>query len=509
MAFEFKFPDIGEGITKGKIIEWMVKEGDSVKEDQPIAKVETDKALADIPSPKTGKIEKIMVQAGNDVAVGQTLVTIAVEGGEESGPSPAPQPASKPAAQLEEKKDGGTGAVGELESAADKTNLFDFSKKPVETAQPTPEVKPSGEAGLAMPGIKQIAKAQGVDISGMQGTGPQGSIRASDLGGRAPATGGSLRIQSPSGDIIEITGNVSGINFVKFGGQSQPTAPVSQPPAEQKESAQPAVKEAPATTTSKAGGAVKRKYDQYGYLDRKPYESIRKVVGDNMRKSVDTAAHVTAMDEVDVTELWGMREAEAKNAKKKKVNLTFLPYINRAAIAALREVPSMNATLDEENKEIIYKKYYNMGQAVATEAGLMVVVIKRAEHKTLYLIGKEIHELAQKARDRKIDVSDLKGSSFTITNWGSIHGSYGTPIINPGNSAILGIGRIRQVAAFVGKKVEPRYLLPVSLAFDHRVTDGAEAAQFLKLFREQLENPKGLTDKDFLKGIKKNEIFDI
>jgi len=536
MAFEFKFPDIGEGITKGKVVSWSVKEGDKVKEDQTIAKIETDKALADIPSPKTGTIEKIMVQSGNDVQVGQTLVTIAVEG-EESGPSPTPQPATspqpvpevketpqvetKPEASKEETKpkDSGTGAVGELEFAEGKTNLFDFSKKPATASQPAAQPTPAstGPTGLAMPGVKQLAKQQGIDISKVQGTGPQGSVKTSDLSGSAtgtPATGGKLRIQSPTGDIIEITGNVSGIDFIKFSGkpqtESNSTSPI-QPAEEKSTSTTSANTSQPAEEKSatKAGATVKRKYDMYGYIDRKPYESIRKIVGENMRKSIDTAAHVTAMDEIDVTDLWKLRETEAKNAEKKKITLTFLPYITRACITAARKVPSMNATLDEENKEILLKKYFNAGFGVSTEAGLMVVVVKRAENKSLFLIAKDIHDLAQKARDRKIDISDLKGSSFTISNWGSIHGSYGTPIINPGESAILGVGRIRQVAAFVGKKVEPRYLLPVSLSFDHRIADGAEAALFLKTLREELENPKNLTDAVFMKGLKEDEKFDI
>jgi len=515
MVYEFKFPDIGEGITQGKIVSWSIKEGDKVKEDQTIAKVETDKALADIPSPKTGTIQKIMVQAGNDVQVGQTLVTIAVEG-EESGPSPTPQPATSPQPAPEVKetpkvetkpKDGGTGAVGELEFAKGKTNLFDFSKAP-SAALPTTATKAT-PTGLAMPGVRQQAKQKGVDISKVQGTGPEGSVKPSDLGaapvGAPQASGNKIKIQSPSGDIIEITGNVSGINFIKFDGQQETSA--SQPITKEAESQ--TAEQPKSETTSKVGATVKRKYDMYGYIDRKPYESIRKVVGENMRKSIDSAAHVTAMDEIDVTELWNLREEEAKKADKKKITLTFLPYITRACIKAARVVPSMNATLDEENKEILLKKYFNAGFGVSTEAGLMVVVVKRAENKSLFLIAKDIHDMAQKARERKIDISDLKGSSFTISNWGSIHGSYGTPIINPGESAILGVGRIRQVAAFVGKKVEPRYLLPVSLSFDHRIADGAEAATFLKTLREELENPKNLTDEIFMKGLKEDEKFDI
>lgn len=516
MVFEFKFPDIGEGITKGKVVEWVVKEGDKVKEDQTIAKVETDKALADIPSPKTGTIDKIMVKAGSEVQVGQTLVTIREEG----GTVPAPEAKLTEAPKKETKpKDSGTGAVGELESAEKKSNLFDFSKKPTTARAPSPPLgAPSNQKVLALPGTRQLAKQQGFDISQVRGTGSQGQVTKADLTGRTPTSnqiggGTTFKVQTPSGDIIEIVGNIQSVNITQSGQTFKPQS-VSTP--EQPEAPDESKEDLPkdsATQPAEKGKAVvskKRKYDNYGYIDRKPYTSIRKVIGENMRKSVDTAAHVTAMDEIDVTELWNLRETESKKAKKKGVNLTFLPYITRACITALKKVPSMNASLDEENEEIILKKYYNIGYGVATENGLMVVVVKRAEHKTLYLIGKEVHELAAKARERKIDILDIKGSSFTITNYGSIGGSYGTPIINPGESAILGTGRIRPVPAVIGKnKLGIRYLLPVSLTFDHRVTDGAEAATFLQTLKEELENPKNLEDKPFLKGLKEEEKFDI
>jgi len=241
MAYEFKFPDIGEGITNGKVVSWVVKEGDKVKEDQIIAKIETDKALADIPSPKTGTIEKIMVQAGSDVQVGQTLVTIAVEG-EEAEPSPTSEPpagsdtssiqaAESPLGTKEveqktetkpgEKKDSGTGAVGELESAEKPTDLFAPQTKailPTKTQEPEAKLTPTGKPGLAMPGIRQLAKHHGVDISTIKGTGSQGQVTGADLQGK-PSTqqGRILRVRGPSGDVIEITGDVQEISIMQSG----------------------------------------------------------------------------------------------------------------------------------------------------------------------------------------------------------------------------------------------------------------------------------------------------
>lgn len=521
MVYEFKFPDIGEGITKGTIVKWSVKPGDKVKEDDTLAQVETDKAVADIPSPKTGVIDKIMIPEGKDVAVGQTLVTIKVEGETTSDAENISKPATplsksevKPAGQSTEKKDSGTGAVGELEESSGNTNLFSPKKSGTERPlinEPT---------GLAMPSVRHTAKQLGIDISKLQGTGSQGQVTKADLQNKYPiskqtptAVGSPtpLKITTPSGDTIEITGSVQAIKFIQSGNQittSVQTTPVANTSAEHipKQTEGPSKSE---TIEKNKGLTVKRKYDDYGYIERKAFTHLRKTIANNLRQSVNSAVHVTAMDEIDVTDLWKLRAIEEKKAKKKNIKLTFLPYITRACIQALRKVPALNSTLDEENEEIILKKYYNMGQAVATEYGLMVIVVKRAENKTLYLIAKDIQELAQKARNRKIDISDLKGSSFTITNWGSIGGSYGTPIINPNEAGILGVGRIRQVPYLINKKTKLRYLLPVSLTFDHRITDGAEAATFLQELKSQLENPKGLEDKTFMKKLKEEEIFDI
>lgn len=235
---------------------------------------------------------------------------------------------------------------------------------------------------------------------------------------------------------------------------------------------------------------VKKKYDDFGYIERMPLKGIRKTIAQNMVRSISEAAHVTSMEDIDVTKLWDLRKREKAAMEKEGVKLTFLPFIIKAAIAALRENPSLNASLEDE--EIIIKKYFNVGVAVETEVGLMVPVIKIAESKTIHQLAKEIDELADKARKRTIDVMDLKGSTFTITNYGSIGGTYGTPIINPGNSAILGLGRIFDRVIPSGMRIKNVKILPVSLTFDHRILDGAQAARFLEKLKEYLEEPDHL-----------------
>ena len=235
---------------------------------------------------------------------------------------------------------------------------------------------------------------------------------------------------------------------------------------------------------------VKKKYDEYGYLERIPLKGIRKTIAKNMVISHTETAPVTAMEDIDVSKLWNLRSKEKKILEKKGIDLTFLPFVIKAAIAALKENPLLNSSIEAD--EIVIKKYFNIGVAVETDVGLMVPVIKIAEDKTIIQLAKEIKELAEKSRSRKIDLMDLKGSTFTITNYGSIGGNYGTPIINPGEAAILGLGRIFDRAILEKKKIRNAKILPISLTFDHRILDGAQAARFLESLKLFLEDPANL-----------------
>jgi pyruvate dehydrogenase E2 component (dihydrolipoamide acetyltransferase) len=208
-----------------------------------------------------------------------------------------------------------------------------------------------------------------------------------------------------------------------------------------------------------------------------------------MVRSKYTAPHVTATDEVDITRLVDLREREKEKAAKKGIHLTYLPFVIKAVVAGLQEHPFVNASLDDETEEIILKKYFSIGVAVDTKDGLMVPVVKNAQDKSILQLADELTKLSEKARSRSIDLADLKGGTFTITNYGAVGGIYGTPIINYPEVAILGLGKIQEKPVVVGGKIEVRKILPLSLSFDHRVVDGAEAARFLNTVIDHLEDP--------------------
>ncbi len=411
MAYEFKFPDIGEGLTEGEIVRWLVKEGDEVKEGQPLVEVETDKALAEIPSPRTGVILKILAKEKEVVKVGQVIVIFGEKG--ESLATPPAKPKS-------------VGVVGELEEAPEEVPAPEAKVEPIKPVFVS-------EHALATPAVRGLAKELGVDINQVKGSGPEGRVLEKDVGQFAEA---KKKPPEPEKKITKV-----------------------------------------------------KKYDLYGYVDRIPLRGVRRSIARAMVKSKYTAPHVTTIDEADVAELWKIREKEKKAAEKRGIKLTILPFIIKAVIAGLMEHPYLNATLDDENEEIVLKKYFNIGVATDTPEGLMVPVVKNAKDKSILQIAEELTKLVEKARDRTIDLADLKGGTFTITNYGAMGGIYGTPIINHPEVAILGAGKIREMPVVREGKVVIRKILPLALSFDHRVVDGAEAARFLNTVIARIEDP--------------------
>src|SRR3989344_4890767 len=238
---------------------------------------------------------------------------------------------------------------------------------------------------------------------------------------------------------------------------------------------------------------VKRKYDMWGYVDRIPLKGIRRAIARHMIESVSHAPHVTIMDEADVSELIKLKEKEKSKAEAQGVYLTFLPFIMKACLGAIRNFPLLNSTLDEENDEIIVKKYYNFGFAVDVDGeGLVVPVVKGVDLKSIFDIAKELKDLSDKARQKKLDLQDMRGGTFTITNFGSIGSSFATPIINYPEVSILGLGKIKEKPVAEKGKIFVKPILPLSLAFDHRVLDGAYAVRFLNLLISILQNPENL-----------------
>lgn len=468
MPYEFKFPDVGEGITEGEVVKWRVKEGDAIKEHDVIVEIETDKAVVEIPSPRTGTIGNILHKAGDTVKVGETLCTI-LEAGEKPGAAPTPALAAappetspakapptkpekppakpeKPPAKAPPKPaatEKGAAVVGELEEAPAEEKLCPHGKIPnmcpICSKAAAPAAAPQV---LAIPAVRRLARELGVDLSKVKGTGLGGRITEEDVRKAAPAA-----------------------------------APKEAAPKEAPKKAEVAV-------------VKKREYDLYGYIERVPVKGVRKVTARKMRESISHAAHVTHMEEADVTILAAHREKEKAGAEAKGVHLTYLPFIVKAVVAALKEHPYLNAQYDEEHDEIMLKKYYNIGIAVDTPDGLIVPVVKGADQKPILQLAKEIDGLAEKAAKRQLDLAELKGGTFTITNIGVFGGTYATPIINYPEVAILGLGRIKDKAAVdENGKIVVRKILPMSLSFDHRVLDGAEAARFTNDVKKRLEDP--------------------
>ena len=411
MAFEFKFPDVGEGITEGTIVKWKVKENDDVKADQIIAEVETDKAVVEIPSPRKGTILKLYHKEGEVINVGEVLAVIGKKG-----------------EKIPERAEHYTGSVvGFLPEAKEE------EKKP---AQKKMHASISGEEKvMAAPIVRKFAKMLGVDLTAVKGTGPDGRITEQD---------------------------------VKDAAQVKKPEPV------------------------RKGPKVTKKYDLFGYVKRVPLKGIRKITAEKMTEAVRNAALVTHHDHVDVTELANVRKNEKEKAAKKGTHLTYLPFIIKATIKALKKHPFVASSV--EGDEIIVKKYYNIGVAIDTEEGLIVPVIKGADQKKLYALADDVNNFVEKSKSRKIDLMDLKGGVFTITNIGVIGSTYFTPIVNYPETCILGTGRIEYKPSVIDGKVEIRQVMPISFTYDHRVLDGAEAARFMNDLKDLLEKPGSLVD---------------
>jgi pyruvate dehydrogenase E2 component (dihydrolipoamide acetyltransferase) len=416
MAKEFKFPDVGEGITEGEIVRWLVKEGDEVKEDQPLAEIETDKAIAEMPSPYKGTILRLHFKEKEIVKVGQVLVSI----GEKGEALPLPE---KPAAEkIEERPQQAPSVVGVI----------------TESKEEIREV-------LATPRVRKLALELGVNLRSVKGTGPQGRITEDD------------------------------IKNVKAAGPPRP---------EEEQKPAPPSGEKP---------------DLYGEIDRIPLRGVRRATAKRMSEAVSTAAHVTHFDEADATELTRVRENMKPKADEKGLKLTYLPFIVKALIEALKGHPLLNATLSDAAEEIIVKKYYNIGIAVDVPDGLIVPVVKAAEQKSVLEIAAEIQNLAEGAKKRTLDLAELKGGTFSITNVGMIGGEAATPIINYPEVAILATMKIKDRVRAEGGGIKVKKTLPLCLSFDHRVIDGAEAARFMNDLVGLLENP------DFLKRLSESQ----
>ncbi|MED4968740.1 2-oxo acid dehydrogenase subunit E2 [Geobacillus sp. NFOSA3] len=431
MAFEFKLPDIGEGIHEGEIVKWFVKPGDEVNEDDVLCEVQNDKAVVEIPSPVKGKVLEILVEEGTVATVGQTLITLDAPGYEnmtfKGQEQDEPKQQEKPQEVSKEEKS---------EAAA----------KQAEPAKQQ-EVDPNRRV-IAMPSVRKYAREKGVDIRLVQGTGKNGRVLKSDID--AFLAGGTAVEQK----------------------EEAPAAKAEEKAAAATAAQQPVVLEGEFPET------------------REKMSGIRRAIAKAMVNSKHTAPHVTLMDEVDVTKLVAHRKKFKEIAAEKGIKLTFLPYVVKALTSALREFPVLNTSIDDETEEVIHKHYYNIGIAADTDRGLLVPVIKHADRKPIFALAKEINELAAKAREGKLAPHEMKGASCTITNIGSAGGQWFTPVINHPEVAILGIGRISEKPIVRDGEIVVAPVLALSLSFDHRMIDGATAQKALNHIKRLLNDPE-------------------
>jgi pyruvate dehydrogenase E2 component (dihydrolipoamide acetyltransferase) len=428
MAKEFKLPDLGEGIHEGEVLAVRVKVGQPVKEGDIILEVETDKAAVEIPSPFTGTVAEIRVKPGDTVKVGQVLMTF-----ETAGEVPAAAPPVPP---------GGKRAAPDVPPAV---------AAPIARGKgPVP----------ASPATRRLARELGVDLAGVTGSGAAGLVTVADV--RAFAEG-------------------------RQGADVPPPAPPASAPAPAPTGAAPAKAIVSADVPD---------FARWGPVERVPFRSIRRATARQMSASWAQVPHVNSQDLVDVTRLDAFRQKHKAEIAALGGRLTFTVFALKAVTTALKAHPRVNSSLDPVAGEIVLKKYIHVGVAVNTEEGLLVPVVRDVDAKSIKELAVELHQIVQKANARKFALEDLQGGSFTITNAGALGGWFFAPIINHPQVAILGLGQARLQPAVVpgknGPVIAPRLLMPAVLCIDHRVLDGADAVNFLTLFKQVMEDPDEL-----------------
>ncbi|RSK53508.1 dihydrolipoamide acetyltransferase family protein [Bacillus canaveralius] len=447
MAFQFRLPDIGEGIHEGEIVKWFVKAGDKVQEDDILCEVQNDKAVVEIPSPVTGTVEEILVDEGTVATVGQVLVTFDAPGYEDlkfkgDHDEEAPKAEEKTEAQVQSTLEAGQDIKKEAAPQEAQAGATGAGAQ----VQAQTEVDPNRRV-IAMPSVRKFARDNGVDIRQVSGSGKNGRVLKEDI--TSFQNGGQARAETPA---------------------APQQAEAAAPEAEQKAAAVVPQGQYPETREKMSG--------------------IRRAIAKAMVHSKHTAPHVTLMDEVDVTKLVAHRKKFKQVAADKGIKLTFLPYVVKALTSALREYPALNTSLDDDTNEIIHKHYYNIGIAADTEKGLLVPVVKDADRKSVFTISNDINELAGKARDGKLAPNEMKGASCTISNIGSAGGQWFTPVINHPEVAILGVGRIAEKPVVKDGEIVAAPVLALSLSFDHRMIDGATAQHALNHIKRLLNDPE-------------------
>lgn len=421
-----QLPELGEGVTEGELVKWTVKIGDKIQADQTIAEMMTDKATVEVPSPTAGVVKELKFKEGEVVAVGNVMIVIDTDGaGAQPAKAEAPKTAPAPAPKAP--------------TPAPAAQMAKPAAAPVQ-AHAAMDVYPPPAASkvLATPATRRLAREMNVDINGLNGSGLAGRVTRDDVMGARGAgatSAGPVAYQSP------------GIPRPAYQGTS---------------------------------GALE---------ERVPLKGIRKKIAENLQMAKQIIPHFTLMDEANVTALVNMREELKAAGDKSGVKVTYMPFIFKALIATVREFPMFNASIDDAAGEIVYKKNFNIGFAADTPNGLLVPVVKNADQKTVLQVAADINDLAKKARDGKLTLEEMKGATFTVTNIGSVGGTYATPVINHPEVFIFGMYKIQDKPVPVEGGFEFIKTMNFTVTCDHRLIDGAVAARFLKAFIQRIENP--------------------
>ncbi len=441
MSSEVRLPELGENIEAGDIIQVLVSVGDTIELEQPIIELETDKAVVEVPSPVSGKVTKIHVKAGESLKVGAVVLLVDVNGGDAIA---GKQEAVEDAITEEEPKDVVKSELPEPAKPAAQSSSTKTKAEATEVPQVEikPEVekpidRPSGPRNVApaAPSVRRLAREIGIDINQVAGSGPSGRITADD-------------VKNHSKKLLQ-------------GGSPLASVQVETLPD----------------------------FSKWGEIERKPMSNVRRTTAHHLSYAWATIPHVTQYDKADITNVEKFRKEFRKKVEQAGAKLTTTAILIKIVASALKLYQQFNASVDMANNEIIYKNYLHIGVAVDTERGLLVPVIRNVDQKNIIEISIELAELAAKARDKKISLEEMQGASFTISNLGGLGGTYFSPVINSPEVAILGVSRGKMEPVYIDGEFIPRLMLPLSLSYDHRVIDGAEAVRFLRWTVGALEQP--------------------
>jgi pyruvate dehydrogenase E2 component (dihydrolipoamide acetyltransferase) len=449
---EFKVPELGENVATGDVTKVLVNVGDTIAREQPVLELETDKATIEVPSSVAGVVKEIRVKRGDKVKVGSVVLTVdAPSSGNGGGggaaaktppPDAAPSLDAPPVATAQP-------APAATQAAAAPPKVLPMPVRqtpetpPLASSAPAPAApRADGRLAAASPAVRRLAREIGVNINDVEGTGPNGRITQDDAKEHAR----------------RILSSIGAAGGVGPGTMARGVKPLPD-------------------------------FSKWGEVERQPWTNIRRATAEHLSYAWNTVPHVTQFDKADVTELEELRKRHKEQVAKAGGNLTVTAMLVRIVATAIRKYPQFNASLDSERGEIVYKKFVNVGVAVDTDRGLLVPVIRNADEKNITQIAVELNQMAARARDRKLAVEDMSGGSITISNLGGIGGTYFTPIVNWPEVAILGVSRGVAEPVWKNDRFEPVQRLPLSLSYDHRVIDGADAMRFLRWVVETIEQP--------------------